>query len=175
MIELMFVLTTVFVAYVVYSIGQEKQRIDKAMAQEQPAKADIAPKREAMVTAESGSQTATSAPLAQPRVEPDAMPQKQAKATVKPAPTQARPTSTATAANAQESSGSSKSTIRNPKTGEVASLASNYRFMKRWVKEALVDEGLLDKIYKNNELDAEAEARIKQALLGLQEKEGYRA
>ena len=61
-----------------------------------------------------------------------------------------------------------KSSIRNPKTGEIASVAGNYRFMKRWIKEALVAEGLLSKIYKNNELDAETESLIKAALTQLE-------
>jgi hypothetical protein len=38
-------------------------------------------------------------------------------------------------------------------TGEEARVAGNYRMVKRWIKEALVEEGLLGKIYKNNELD----------------------
>ena len=52
----------------------------------------------------------------------------------------------------------------NPKTGERASLPNNYRFAKRWIKEALVEEGLLPKIYKNNELDDAANKKIKKAL-----------
>ncbi len=175
MIELMFVLTTVFVAYVVYSITQEKQRIDKATVHGEPATADIVVRREEVSTVAAGIQAETVAPLAQPRVGSNTAPQKQETATIKPVPAQAKPKLAVTPANTnvQEVSSGAKSAIRNPNTGEVASLASNYRFMKRWIKEALVDEGLLDKIYKNNELDADAEARIKQALLGLQEKEGY--
>lgn len=57
-----------------------------------------------------------------------------------------------------------KTGLKNPQTGEIATSYANYRFMKRWIKEALVAEGLLEKVYKNNELDAEIEVKIKAAL-----------
>jgi len=66
-----------------------------------------------------------------------------------------------------------KGNVRNPLTGEIASIASNYRFTKRWIKEALVAEGFLDKVYKNNELNAEAEALIKTALAKLEALDKY--
>lgn len=65
--------------------------------------------------------------------------------------------------------------LKNPTTGEIATTYSNYRFTKRWIKEALVAEGLLDKIYKNNELNADTEASIKQALAKLEALEQYKA
>ncbi|MGZ8191726.1 MAG: hypothetical protein ACXWTS_10940, partial [Methylococcaceae bacterium] len=68
-----------------------------------------------------------------------------------------------------------KGSVRDPKTGEIASISSNYRFTKRWVKEALVAEGLLEKIYKNNELDTDTEAKIKDALVKLETMDKYRA
>lgn len=43
--------------------------------------------------------------------------------------------------------------MKNPATGEKAKVTSNYRTTKRWIKEALIEEGLLDRIYKNNELN----------------------
>ena len=64
--------------------------------------------------------------------------------------------------------------LRNPETGEVAKIPNNYRFSKRWIKEALVKEGFLDKIYKNNELNGESNAKIKQALAELQAMEKYK-
>jgi len=54
--------------------------------------------------------------------------------------------------------------LSNPKTGEEAPVPNNYRFAKRWIKEALVEEGLLPKIYKNNELDDAANEKVKGAL-----------
>jgi len=175
MIELMFVLTTVFVAYVVYSIAQEKQQIDKGAAFSGADSPNRAGNRGEDGEQLTGIQVEKTAPAPQPkagaaksrpepRMQPEPVPVKPAKSTA-----------TVTNASVLRPPVGGRSAIRNPKTGEVASLASNYRFMKRWVKEALVAEGLLDKIYKNNELDAGAESRIKQALLELQEKESYRA
>ncbi len=55
--------------------------------------------------------------------------------------------------------------FKNPETGELAAVPTNYRFAKRWIKEALVKEGLLDRIYRNNELqDPENAAKVKAAL-----------
>jgi hypothetical protein len=65
--------------------------------------------------------------------------------------------------------------LKDPKTGEVATTYSNYRFTKRWIKEALVAEGLLDKVYKNAELNAEIEATIKGAVVKLEALDKYRA
>ncbi|MGZ8223663.1 MAG: hypothetical protein ACXW0H_00925, partial [Methylobacter sp.] len=64
--------------------------------------------------------------------------------------------------------------IKDPKTGEVATAYNNYRFTKRWIKEALVAEGLLEKVYKNNELDAATEAKIKEAIQKLEAMDKYR-
>lgn len=65
--------------------------------------------------------------------------------------------------------------LRNPDTGEVVAVPSNYRFAKRWIKDALVTEGLLDRVYANNELDDEASERVKAAVLELRRLEKYRA
>ena len=65
--------------------------------------------------------------------------------------------------------------LKNPNTDEVATTYSNYRFTKRWIKEALVAEGLLDKVYKNDELNAEIEATIKGAVVKLEALDKYRA
>lgn len=67
-----------------------------------------------------------------------------------------------------------KKEIRNPKTGEIATPHGNYQFTKRWIKEALVAEGLVDKIYKSNELSSETEAKIKQALIKLAAMDNYK-
>ncbi len=53
---------------------------------------------------------------------------------------------------------------RNPTNGETAAVPTNYRFAKRWIKETLVEEGLLDRIYKNNELDGVSSTKVKKAL-----------
>jgi len=65
--------------------------------------------------------------------------------------------------------------LRNPIDGETANAPGNYRFAKKWVKEALVAEGLLDKIYKNSELSDANAAKVKAALGQLGQIEKYRA
>lgn len=55
--------------------------------------------------------------------------------------------------------------LRDPVTGESAAVPTNYRFAKRWIKEAMVREGLLDRIYKNTELQDEAiDCKVREAL-----------
>jgi hypothetical protein len=65
--------------------------------------------------------------------------------------------------------------LKNPETGEISKSYANYRFMKRWIKEALVSENLLEKIYKNQELNPELEAKIKEAITSLENMERYSA
>jgi hypothetical protein len=54
--------------------------------------------------------------------------------------------------------------MRNPLTGETAAVPTNYRFAKKWIKEAMVVEGLLDRIYGNNDLDARSNEKVRVAL-----------
>jgi hypothetical protein len=63
--------------------------------------------------------------------------------------------------------------LKNPQTGEIATSYANYRFAKRWIKDALVAEGLLEKVYKNNEITDEVEVKIKEALAKLESIERY--
>ncbi|CAI8945219.1 hypothetical protein [Methylocaldum szegediense] len=65
--------------------------------------------------------------------------------------------------------------LRNPVTGEVSPAPTNYRFAKKWVKEALVAEGLLDRVYKPTELNDAVAAKTKEALDKLKTLEKYRA
>lgn len=64
--------------------------------------------------------------------------------------------------------------MKNPKTGEQAKVANNYRMVKRWIKEALVEEGLLDKIYKTKEMDDVAKAKVIEALSIIKAMDKYR-
>lgn len=71
------------------------------------------------------------------------------------------------AAPAQPSAESAEEKIivlRDPATGETTPVPSNYRFAKKWVKEALVSEGLLSKVYKNSELKGPVSNQVKEAL-----------
>ncbi|QFY41343.1 hypothetical protein F6R98_00835 [Candidatus Methylospira mobilis] len=65
--------------------------------------------------------------------------------------------------------------LRNPVDGETVSAPGNYRFAKKWIKEALVAEGLLDKIYKNSELGDANALKVKAALEQFRQLEKYRA
>ena len=65
--------------------------------------------------------------------------------------------------------------MKNPATGEEAKVAGNYRMVKRWIKEALVEEGLLEKIYKNNELDDAAKVVVAEALSIIKAMDKYKA
>ena len=147
MTELLFILTTIFVAYVVYVIINEQQTIMKSAASEKL-------KGALEVVAEQPIQQEVKI--------------KEVKAKIEPTPIVQPKPATRVAAN------NSKNSVRDPKTGEVTALTNNYRFMKRWVKEALVAEGLLSKVYKNNEIDTGAEDLIKEALLKLGAMDKYR-
>lgn len=148
MTEGLFILTVIFVAYVVYQVVNDKKAGTKAADNE--AKPTPAP-----------------APKPQPAAKKEASP------APKPAAQAPKPAAAASAAPAPEAA--AKTGLRNPETGEVTPAFTNYRFAKRWIKEALVAEGLLDKIYKNNELDAAAEAKIKDAVAKLEAMPKYRA
>jgi hypothetical protein len=145
MAELLFIATTIFVAYVVYGVvgKQSKPEPSQPIAKPEASKQPPQPVAEKV--------------LAQPKP-------------VKPANSKpnAKPATTNKA-----SAGSLSDGLKNPKTGEVAKLPGNYAFAKRWIKEALVEEGLLDKIYKNNELDSEAIAKIQAALQQLKAMDKY--
>lgn len=154
MTEIFFTLTTIYIAYVVYSIvNEQKVPVDvlhpelQTPVVNEPTK--VEPKSEIKV--EKKAKPSTAVKKAAPKVQ---------SVTAKPEVLAAVV---------------SKGNVRDPKTGEVATVGNNYRFTKRWIKEALVAEGLLDKVYKNNELDTAAEVAIKIALASFAELEKYRA
>jgi hypothetical protein len=65
--------------------------------------------------------------------------------------------------------------LHNPATGETSPVPTNYRFAKKWIKEALVVEGLLKKVYKNSELTESVSAQVKEALEKFKHIEKYHA
>jgi hypothetical protein len=65
--------------------------------------------------------------------------------------------------------------FRNPATGEVSPVPANYRFAKKWIKDALVSEKLLDRVYKPNELDDAASKKVKEAIEKLRAIKKYHA
>lgn len=155
MAELLFIATTIFVAYVVFEVLGGKK--DKPKASQ-----------------------AVAAPISNPApiqarekvsTPPPSTPVKPAES-VKPVAKAATPKPKKAPA-AKASASLPANTLKNPKTGEVEKLPGSYAFAKRWIKEALVEEGLLDKIYKNNELDANTSERVKDALHQLKAMEKY--
>lgn len=167
MFETLFTLTTIFVAYVVYAIVDEQKKSAQSKVHAQA----ITPKApQTAVPAEASPVIAEEKPvMTKPVSAKKTTPKVAAKAKPKTAATKPA-TAVKTPVTAVQNSG-----LKNPTTGEVAATYSNYRFTKRWIKEALVAEGLLDKIYKNNELNADTEASIKQALAKLEALEQYKA
>lgn len=147
MTEGLFILTTIFVAYVVYQVVNDQKKSTKSGHQESVTKAET---------------------VEPPKPKPQVVAKKEEQVAPKPTPAATPETVTTPPA-------ASKSGLRDPKTGEVSTAYTNYRFTKRWIKDALVAEGLLTKVYKNNELDADTEAKIKAALAKLEAMEKYRA
>jgi hypothetical protein len=151
MTEVLFILIATIVAYVIYVVlTEQKITAPSPVSQSEPEKPVAAVK----------PSTPRPAPINEKVVAVKSV----ASSTSKPEPT------TATAPQVAGKRG-----LKDPNTGEVATTYSNYRFTKRWIKEALVAEGLLDKVYKNDELNAESEAKIKSAVLKLEAIDKYRA
>ncbi len=65
--------------------------------------------------------------------------------------------------------------LRDPKTGDLSPAPSNYRFAKKWIKEALVAEGLLPKVYKNSELTETLNLKAKEAIEQFKHLEKFQA
>ena len=146
MTEVLFIVVAIIVAYVIYVIvSEQKSTSISAVSQAKPEKPVEAVKQ--------------STPQSAPKIEKVAAVKSVASATHKPEP-------------ATQHAG--KRGLKNPNTDEVATTYSNYRFTKRWIKEALVAEGLVDKVYKNDELNAELETKIKSAVLKLEANDKYR-
>ena len=147
MSEVLFILTVIFVAYVVYKTVNEQKETPKSTV---PKAKPEAPK---VLTEQTIPETVVK------NVKP---------AMIKPATIKQTPAKATTQDTVKKG-------LRDPETGEVATSYSNYRFTKRWIKDALVAEGLLEKIYKNNELDAAIEATIKDAIVKLEAMDKYKA
>jgi hypothetical protein len=146
MSEAMFILTIIFVAYVVYKTANEKKGTPKPV---EPKAKPEAPK------------------AASEQQVPETIAKSKKQAIIKPATSKKITPITATQNKVKKG-------LRDPKTGEIATAYSNYRFTKRWIKDALVAEGLVEKVYKNNELDANIEAIIKSALAKLEAIDKYK-
>ncbi|BCG65971.1 MAG: hypothetical protein methR_P3843 [Methyloprofundus sp.] len=144
MSDIFFVLTVIYVAYVVYVVMDVEKNTPAA------DEASKVPPLIAVKKVPATAQKPAVMPTTKPKKVVNSQPHKAAKKTNK--------ASTAPKVELRTVM------MKNPKTGEEAKIASNYRMVKRWVKEALVEEGLLPKIYKTNEMDTEAKAEVAKAL-----------
>ena len=148
MTEVLFIVIAIIVAYVIYEIVSEQKTTSTSAVTQAKSEKPVKPVKQ-------------STPQSVPKTEKVAAVKPVASATRKPEP-----------ASVTQHTG--KRGLKNPNTDEVATTYSNYRFTKRWIKEALVSEGLLDKVYKNDELNAALEATIKSAVLKLEAIDKYR-
>lgn len=156
MAELLFIATTVFVAYVVFEVVGKNKETPKAAPATEPPKPSVA---------------ATAKPIEKVQPAPVVTKPLAAKPVKKPIGNKAKSAPAKAASPAANNSGND--TLKNPKTGETAKIPNNYAFAKRWIKDALVEEGLLDRVYKNNELDSATAAKIQTALDQLKAIEKY--
>jgi hypothetical protein len=148
--ELVYLIIAVFVAYVIYGVVSERKSTvtTSPVSQKKPEKPVVAAK--------------PSRPRSTPKTKKAADVKSVAAVASQPEP-----------ATALQDAG--KRGLKDPTTVEVATAYRNYWFTKRWIKEALVAEKLLDKIYKNDELTADIEAKIKNAVIKLETIDKYRA
>lgn len=107
MIEVLFIFMAIFVAYVIYGVVSEQKTTtsQSPVSQAKPEKPVVAVKSATPRSARKNKEVAEIKPVAA--------------ATTKPEPIAA-----------PQAAG--KKGLKNPKTGEVATTYSNYRFTKRW-------------------------------------------
>ncbi len=148
MAEILFILVTVYTVYVVHSAFSKNQEKKTEPASLKPDK----PKVEKPTVKEEKIK-----PVVKPKVET----KKQ-----KPAPKKAK-------TSAKKELTVPEGSLRNPETGEIDKIANSYRMLKRWMKEALVEEKLLDKIYKTNQLDDASKKKIEKALVKMKKMDKY--
>ena len=152
MFDLFFPLTMAFLAYVAYDAYQAILRAERG----EPvlkAPAPATPKKTVPQATASAAAPVKAAPKA-----------------AKAAPAQSAPAKPAAEANVKLAD-----ELRNPATGEVTSVPANYRFAKKWIKDALVSEKLLDRVYKPNELDDATSRKVKDAIDQLRAIKKYQA
>ena len=148
MAEIIFILITVYAVYVVHSIitSKEKKKVKSSTVKAKVSVATASKKEE------------TKAVVKQE----------------KPVAKKVVPTKTKTKVKPKAKAKLDSGSLRNPETGEVAKIASSYRMCKRWIKDALVTEGLLEKVYKTNEVDEAEKEKIDKALVKLAKMEKYK-
>jgi len=160
MAEVLFVLLTIYVVYVVQSVFSKKETKKEDIAVEKaevPAEV-VSDKAEKVVVEKEKPAVKKVAPVKISAPKPAAVKKS----------TAAKPTSKAKAKAAPKTKPKAKAVVsnslRNPETGDVDKIATSYRMTKRWIKDALVTEGLLPKVYKTTELDDATKLKAKKAI-----------
>jgi hypothetical protein len=196
MTEGLFVLTIIFVAYIVYVTINDNKKSSKSETQKAKDVTPIVTLKQSTPEPIKAKTIATAITAAQPAKKPTKPPvtkqtvvepiKAKAPTTVatktvgKPVvakattPSVEKPKQTTIATKAAATQITEKKGLRNPLTGEVTTSYSNYRFTKRWIKDALVVEGLVSKVYSNTELNAAIETTIKSALVKLEAIDKYK-
>lgn len=176
MFEFLFFVTAVYLGYVAKEAYQAVGRAEKGEpvfidppkpAAKPKAAGAPAPKPVAKAAPEPAKaevKAEVKATQAEPKKAPAAKPQKTAAAK---APAKPKKTADSKPLLAED--------LKNPETGEITPAPANYRFAKKWIKEALVSEKLLDRVYKPNELDDAATIKVKEALDALRSLKKYQA
>lgn len=191
MFEFLFFITAVYLGYVAKEAYQAVARAEKGepvfvekpkpaepppKVAAKPAEAPKKPAPAAKVEAPKPVAAKPAAPMkvAAPKKAPAPTPAKTAtpKPAVKPA---AKPAAKPKATKASEGKVVLAEDLKNPETGEVTPVPANYRFAKKWIKDALVEEKLLDRVYKPNELDDATSAKVKDAIDKLRSLKKYQA
>jgi outer membrane biosynthesis protein TonB len=184
MFEVLFFLTALYLGYVAKEAYQAVAREEKGepVFEEKPkpapapkvvAKAAETPKPAAPAAKVAAAPKAAPAPKPAPAAKPKAEAPKKPAAPVKAAAPKAAAKPKAT--KASESKVVLADDLKNPETGEITPAPANYRFAKKWIKDALVEEKLLDRVYKPNELDDAASTKVKEAIDKLRGMKKYQA
>lgn len=158
MLQVVAGLTVVFVGYVLYEVFKTVSSQSSSQPEVQAPPPAVKAK-----TAES-VQAAAAAPA---KPEPAAAPKPQAQQSRKAEAETKKPE-----AAVEETRGLQ---LKDPVSGETCPAPTNYRFAKKWVKEAMVAEGLLDRVYKTADLDEAGSQRVREALEKFKAVEKYHA
>ncbi len=167
---LLYLLIAAFIGYVTYALGS-LIFLDPSKAKSQSrAKASSS---DTVAKPKSGAAKPKASPAAKakPAAAKKAAPAKP-KSAAKPAAAKAKPKASPAKSAGSKATGNVIA-FRNPDTGEEANIPPSYPFSKRWIKDALITEGLLDRIYKNNELDDANTKKVTEALEKLKTIEKY--
>jgi hypothetical protein len=181
MTELLFGLTVIFVGYVIYEVFRTVSETYGGSPPARPAPRRIEDASTDLAAAPASEPAASSIPAEEPPA-PGAAPAARSRRaggrrseTPAEEPAPSAPAAAPTAAASATESAERGLYLRNPADGEVAPAPTNYRFAKKWIKDALVAEGLLDRVYKPNELDDAASRKVKDALEKFRHLEKYQA